>query len=77
MANRWGKRQVGNGARPLWGIGLAQTVNGYQAYLHDGRARTLEEAILWHGGEGERARNAYAAMEKSDRQKLLKFLGSL
>lgn len=62
---------------PLWGIGLAQTVNGYQAYLHDGRARTLEEAILWHGGEGERARNAYAAMEKSDRQKLLKFLGSL
>ncbi len=62
---------------PLWGIGLAQTVNGYQAYLHDGRARTLEEAILWHGGEGARARNAYAGMEKSDRQKLLQFLGSL
>ncbi|SOC83820.1 CxxC motif-containing protein, DUF1111 family [Ensifer adhaerens] len=62
---------------PLWGIGLAQTVNGYQAYLHDGRARTLEEAILWHGGEGENARNAYAAMAQADRQKLLKFLGSL
>jgi CxxC motif-containing protein (DUF1111 family) len=62
---------------PLWGIGLAQTVNGYQAYLHDGRARTLEEAILWHGGEGERARNAYAALARDDRQKLLKFLGSL
>ncbi|MCD2175418.1 di-heme oxidoreductase family protein [Rhizobium sp. C4] len=62
---------------PLWGIGLAQTVNGYQAYLHDGRARTLEEAILWHGGEGEGARNAYAAMQRADRQKLLKFLGSL
>ncbi|HWU65019.1 MAG TPA: di-heme oxidoredictase family protein [Ensifer sp.] len=62
---------------PLWGIGLAQTVNGFQAYLHDGRARTLEEAILWHGGEGERARNAYAAMAKADRERLLKFLGSL
>ena len=62
---------------PLWGIGLAQTVNGYQAYLHDGRARNLEEAILWHGGEGERARDAYAALARDDRQKLLKFLGSL
>ncbi len=62
---------------PLWGIGLAQIVNGYQAYLHDGRARTLEEAILWHGGEGEYARHAYAAMARTDRQKLLKFLGSL
>jgi CxxC motif-containing protein (DUF1111 family) len=62
---------------PLWGIGLTQTVNGYQAYLHDGRARTLEEAILWHGGEGEAARNAYAAMVRTDRQKLLKFLESL
>jgi CxxC motif-containing protein (DUF1111 family) len=62
---------------PLWGIGLAQTVNGYHAYLHDGRARTLEEAILWHGGEGQKARDAYAAMARADRQKLLKFLGSL
>ncbi len=62
---------------PLWGIGLAQTVNGYESYLHDGRARTLEEAILWHGGEAERARNAYAALARADRQKLLKFLRSL
>jgi CxxC motif-containing protein (DUF1111 family) len=62
---------------PLWGIGLTQTVNGYQAYLHDGRARTLEEAVLWHGGEGEFARNAYVAMVRTDRQKLLRFLESL
>lgn len=62
---------------PLWGIGFARTVNGYEAYLHDGRARTLEEAILWHGGEGERARDAYAALARADRQKLLRFLGSL
>jgi CxxC motif-containing protein (DUF1111 family) len=62
---------------PLWGIGLTRTVNGHEAYLHDGRARTLEEAILWHGGEGERARDAYAGMERQDRQRLLKFLESL
>lgn len=62
---------------PLWGIGLARTVNGREAYLHDGRARTLEEAILWHGGEGENARDAYAGMARSDRNKLVKFLESL
>ena len=62
---------------PLWGIGLARTVDGREAYLHDGRARTLEEAILWHGGEGEKARDAYAAMARADRQRLVKFLESL
>ena len=62
---------------PLWGIGLTKTVNGREAYLHDGRARTLQEAILWHGGEGEVARDAYAAMDRNDRQKLLRFLESL
>jgi CxxC motif-containing protein (DUF1111 family) len=46
-------------------------------YLHDGRARTLEEAILWHGGEAERARDNYATMTRADRENLIKFLESL
>ncbi len=62
---------------PLWGIGLTQTVSGRQAYLHDGRARTLTEAILWHGGEAEKARNAFADLSKDDRQALINFLESL
>ncbi|MGT2465590.1 di-heme oxidoredictase family protein [Mesorhizobium atlanticum] len=45
---------------PLWGIGLTATVNGNAFYLHDGRARTLAEAILWHGGEGQKARDRFA-----------------
>ena len=62
---------------PLWGIGLTQTVSGRQAYLHDGRARTLTEAILWHGGEAEKARNAFADLSNDDRQALINFLESL
>lgn len=62
----------------LWGIGLLSRVNGTSAfYLHDGRARTVEEAILWHGGEAERSRNAFAALSKSDRTALLRFISSL
>ncbi len=63
--------------QPLWGIGLTQAVNGNGFYLHDGRARSLMEAILWHGGEAEIARNAFATLPKSDRQALLAFLESL
>ncbi|PZP54072.1 MAG: thiol oxidoreductase [Agrobacterium fabrum] len=63
--------------QPLWGIGLTQQVNGNGFYLHDGRARSLTEAILWHGGEGQKARDAFAALQKSDRQALLAFLESL
>lgn len=63
--------------QPLWGIGLTQKVNGNGFYLHDGRARSLTEAILWHGGEGQKARDAFAALQKSDRQALLAFLESL
>lgn len=62
---------------PLWGIGLTQTVSGHTFFLHDGRARTLEEAILWHGGEAEAARDAYAALDKKDREALFAFLNSL
>ncbi len=62
---------------PLWGIGLVQTVNPLAGYLHDGRARTLEEAILWHGGEASTARNAFVQMPAQERNALLRFLGSL
>jgi len=62
---------------PLWGIGLTQTVNGHTFFLHDGRARNLKEAILWHGGEAIAARNGFASMEKADRDALLAFLESL
>ncbi|SHM14089.1 di-heme oxidoredictase family protein [Vreelandella subglaciescola] len=62
---------------PLWGIGLAQTVNPRAHFLHDGRAATLEEAILWHGGEAETARNNYRSLPSEKRQRLLRFLESL
>lgn len=62
---------------PLWGLGLAKTVNSEAGYLHDGRARTLLEAILWHGGEAAAARDAVIAMPREDREALLRFLDSL
>lgn len=63
---------------PLWGIGLQELFQGGQAfYLHDGRARTLEEAIDHHGGEGAAARDAYRALPAEDRARLLRFLRSL
>lgn len=62
---------------PLWGIGLIKTVGGHTNYLHDGRARSLEEAILWHGGEGEKSREGYRKLSKQDRAALVKFLESL
>ena len=62
---------------PLWGIGLQQKVNGHTYFLHDGRARNLTEAILWHGGEGDASKNLFKKMDKSDRQALIRFLQSL
>lgn len=62
---------------PLWGIGLTETVNGNLNFLHDGRARSLEEAILWHGGEGRAARDGFAALSAGQRRQLLSFLESL
>lgn len=62
---------------PLWGIGLTSTVTRKAFYLHDGRARSLEEAILWHGGEAEKARDNYADLLRQDREKLIAFLESL
>lgn len=62
---------------PLWGIGLARTVSGHELFLHDGRARGFAEAILWHGGEAETAREAFRNLAKGDRDDLLAFLASL
>ena len=62
---------------PLWGIGLTDVVSGHTLFLHDGRARSLEEAVLWHGGEASAARDGYAALGKHDRGALLAFLKSL
>lgn len=62
---------------PLWGIGLTQTVNGHHYFLHDGRARSLEEAILWHGGEAAFSQNYFVTMPQNDREALLAFLQSL
>lgn len=63
--------------RPLWGIGLTSRVNGHTHFLHDGRARNITEAILWHGGEGENAKKAFKALSKKDREALLTFINSL
>ncbi len=62
---------------PLWGIGLSETVNGHTYFLHDGRARNLKEAILWHGGEGATARQRFVDLNQSDRDALIVFLNSL
>ncbi len=62
---------------PLWGLGLVPVVNHHTNYLHDGRARNIEEAILWHGGQGEAAKAAFVRLSKEEREALLKFLGSL
>ena len=62
---------------PLWGIGLTETVSGHTYFLHDGRARSVMEAILWHGGEAEAARDAFAAMSREERERLIRFVNSL
>lgn len=62
---------------PLWGIGLFNTVNNHTNYLHDGRARSIEEAILWHGGEAENKKLSFKGLTKSDREALLTFLNSI
>ncbi|MDP7592225.1 MAG: di-heme oxidoredictase family protein [Litorilituus sp.] len=61
----------------LWGIGLVQTVNAKASFLHDGRARTIEEAILWHNGEAASRKEAFMALSKAQRQQLINFVKSL
>lgn len=62
---------------PLWGIGLTAQVSGHSYFLHDGRARSLLEAVLWHGGEAQAARNGVVALPVDDRAALIAFLESL
>lgn len=62
---------------PLWGVGLRQEVNGSTALLHDGRARTVEEAILWHGGEAEAVKQKFINLPKDERKALIRFVNSL
>ncbi|UWR77185.1 thiol oxidoreductase [Phaeobacter inhibens] len=62
---------------PLWGVGLVQQVNPRAGFLHDGRARTLLEAILWHGGEAQSARDTVVGLAPKDRADLIRFLESL
>lgn len=62
---------------PLWGIGLTEDVSGGEAYLHDGRARTLEEAILWHGGESAQSNIKFRGLSEEDRHAVIAFLMSL
>ena len=93
LADNLGEREATGAewrTTPLWGIGLSACVTGgvvgpfqhavcspSHSYLHDGRARTIEEAILWHGGEGEQSKAAYAALAAGDQAAVLKFLNSL
>ncbi len=63
--------------RPLWGIGLTEVVGGHTHFLHDGRARDLTEAILWHGGEASKVISKFKSLNKLDRGVLIKFLESL
>ena len=62
---------------PLWGIGLSAQVNGSTNLLHDGRARNVLEAILWHGGEAKASRDLFAGLSKQERDDLIAFVNSL
>jgi CxxC motif-containing protein (DUF1111 family) len=62
---------------PLWGIGLTKVVSGHTFFLHDGRARNLLEAVLWHGGEASPAQKKVVNMSPQDRKNLIRFLESL
>ncbi len=62
---------------PLWGLAVLEAVSGHMLLLHDGRARGVAEAILWHGGEAEAAREAFRALPAPDRAALVRFVESL
>ncbi|MGH8632328.1 MAG: di-heme oxidoredictase family protein, partial [Burkholderiales bacterium] len=63
--------------QPLWGLGLSETLSGSNTLLHDGRARNVTEAILWHGGEAEFSREAFRNMPRPDREALTRFVESI
>ncbi|HTM46315.1 MAG TPA: di-heme oxidoredictase family protein [Polyangiaceae bacterium] len=93
LADNLGEREASGAewrTTPLWGLGLSACVTGgvegpfqnrtctpHHDYLHDGRARSIEEAILWHGGEGQMSKDGYVALSAGDKAALLKFLESL
>ena len=62
---------------PLWGFGRRAEVTGYSTFLHDGRARNAEEAILWHGGEAESSKDEFRNLSPTRRKQLIKFIESL
>ena len=62
---------------PLWGLGLMPVVNGHTRLLHDGRAHSIEEAIVWHGGEAMQSREAFMVLDVKERSQVLRFLESL
>ncbi|UAY51552.1 di-heme oxidoreductase family protein [Ferruginibacter albus] len=62
---------------PLWGVGLLDKANGIPYFLHDGRATTIEEAILWHDGEAKQSRDQFMQLNKDDRNRIIKFVESL
>ena len=62
---------------PLWALGRRAEVTGFSTFLHDGRARTIEEAVLWHGGEAAAARERFMALSRQQRRDVLSFLGAL
>jgi CxxC motif-containing protein (DUF1111 family) len=63
--------------KALWGLGLLQKTTGTAFYLHDGRARSIEEAILWHDGEAAKSRQSFTSLSQAERNQLMKFLNSL
>lgn len=63
--------------RPLWGIGLTEVVGGHTHFLHDGRARNLTEAILWHGGEASKSVTDFKSLDATERSAVISFLESL
>jgi len=62
---------------PLWSVGLIDSVNRHTRFLHDGRARSLEEAVLWHGGEALAARDAFMNLSAAERSDVLTFVEDL
>jgi CxxC motif-containing protein (DUF1111 family) len=62
---------------PLWGIGLIKEISGGLALLHDGRAASIEEAILWHGGEALPSRQKFVDLAKPERDRIIEFINSL
>ena len=62
---------------PLWGLGMIQKVNGHSRLLHDGRARNVEEAILWHGGEAESSKRVFMYLSAAQRKILIDFVEAL